>query len=145
MTRQDAAEAVFGGFDGLVSTVGVIVAALVAGHGGILLVKVAVGLAVASALSMAGGDWEAYGSRRRATVMGLATVVGCVLPILPFVVLHGAQASAGCVIVCLLVAAVISLMRARRVHLVRALLQTYGILAVAAGATVAVAVILGAA
>jgi VIT1/CCC1 family predicted Fe2+/Mn2+ transporter len=94
---------------------------------------------------MAGGDWEAYGSRRRATVMGLATLVGCVLPIMPFVFLSGAKASAGCVGVCLVVAAVISLIRARRVHPLRAALQTYGILAVAAGATVAVAVILGAA
>lgn len=87
MTRADAQEAIFGTFDGATSAVGVVGASVIAGSSRGLIVA-AVGLAVASMVGMGAGQWlsdaRSAGKMRRAVVMAAATLLGTVVPALPF-------------------------------------------------------------
>lgn len=102
------------------------------------------GLAVASAVSMAAGDYLAGKSIRLSLVMGLATLAGSLVPAVPVVVFPGA---AGVVIAALLVAGLgIGIAEVRshsgtgRPH---SYLSTFLVLAASSGLAVAVALLLG--
>jgi hypothetical protein len=85
--RSDRREAIFGSFDGMTSTLGVVAGLLAARATGPKILAGAIGIAVAATVGMAAGQYLSDGTRnlRRASVMGLATLVGSVLPALPFV------------------------------------------------------------
>lgn len=79
----------FGGFDGATSLVGVL-AGLIATHSTpSTILATSAGLAVASAVGMAFGDFLSGANRVEALVMGAATFVGSFLPALPIVLFAG--------------------------------------------------------
>lgn len=83
----DRKEAIFGSFDGMTSTLGV--AGLLATHATpSKILAAAIGIAVAATTGMSAGQYLSDGKRnlRKAVVMGVATLVGSVLPALPSVV-----------------------------------------------------------
>ena len=79
-------EAIFGSFDGMTSTLGV-VAGLLATHATApKIVAAAIGIAVAATVGMGAGQYLSDGARnvRNAVVMAAATLVGSVVPAVPF-------------------------------------------------------------
>jgi hypothetical protein len=92
MSRDDLRQAIFGGFDGLTSALGVITGLIVAGTDtGPRILAASLGLAVAATVGMGAGEYLSDESRstRRALVMGGATLAGCMLPALPFALGYG--------------------------------------------------------
>jgi VIT1/CCC1 family predicted Fe2+/Mn2+ transporter len=92
LTREDLQQAIFGSFDGLTSALGVITGLIVAGtHTGSRILAGALGLAVAATVGMGAGEYLSDESRnlRLALVMAAATLVGSILPALPFALGYG--------------------------------------------------------
>jgi len=144
VTRDDISQAIFGSFDGVVSVIGVMVALLARPTP--ILVEAAVGLAAASAVGMAAGEYlgDATRNLRRAAVMGIATVVGTMCPVVPFMLL--AKDTAIVVTVVLVAAMSLAIARARaQVTSRRAYVETFGVLLLAAGITGLVSWLTGAA
>lgn len=77
----------FGSFDGTVSVLGVIIGLAAASSGKI--VAAAIGLAAAAAISMGFGEFlgDNKSSILQAITMGIATLFGTLVPILPFIFL----------------------------------------------------------
>lgn len=85
MEKEETREVVFGTFDGATSAIGVVGAAVISGnYTG--LTTLLVGLAVAAAASMGAGEWlqDPGRSMRRALIMGLATLAGSLIPVIPY-------------------------------------------------------------
>lgn len=84
----DRSAALFGSWDGVLSCFGVLVA-LYAVSTADTIVRAGVGAAVAAAISMGTGEYEAdtRSSYRRAVIMGSCTGLGAFLPALPFLFL----------------------------------------------------------
>lgn len=92
MTREDLQQAIFGSFDGLTSALGVITGLIVAGTPtGSRILAGALGLAVAATVGMGAGEYLSDENRnlRLALVMAAATLVGSILPALPFALGYG--------------------------------------------------------
>lgn len=87
--RDATSEAIFGAADGMVSLIGLVAGAMVAHASPAALLTVAGGAAAAAMVSMAGGDWLAGKSIRLSAVMGGATLLGSLVPVLPVVFLPG--------------------------------------------------------
>ncbi len=140
MKPASLAPAVFGGFDGATSVVGVLLT--LTGHPGQIL-PTALGLAVAGGVGMAAGSWlsaDTDGGPREAVVIGAATAAGTLLPALPYLLLAGAAAMVCSGLLLVLLGAAITLVRAGDRSLVRAAAETYGVL-IAVSAAVAVAAV----
>lgn len=142
MSRDDVKQAVFGGFDGLASAIGMIAAVALTGAYSTLLVA-AVALAAGAAVSMAAGEWlsDADGSVHRALVMGGATLIGSVSPAIPFAFGHGIFAAAGCALVTVALGGAIAEIRPGGRG--RSWALTFGVLAAACGAAVAASFLAG--
>jgi VIT1/CCC1 family predicted Fe2+/Mn2+ transporter len=143
LTRDEISESIFGGFDGLTSALGVIVA--LAATGSLkTVVEASVALAVGAAASMGAGEWlsDKAASRRRAIVMGLATLCGSIAPAVPFYALTGALAWLCCAAVTLACGAWIAEVRPGGVLVSYA--QTFGVLVVAASLAVGASLVAGA-
>lgn len=140
--KLDVKDSVFGSFDGATSVLGVI-AALGTIHQHALLLA-AVGLAVSSGVGMAGGEWLADNGKSRvaAVTIGVATSVGTLIPVVPFVLLSGIVALIVGVLTVIALGAAISVARGNKG---RDWGQTFLILALASAASVVTAVLLGAA
>lgn len=122
------APAIFGGFDGATSVVGVLLT--LTGHPGQIL-PASLGLAVAGGVGMAAGSWlsaESDAGPAQAAVIGAATAVGTLLPALPYTVLAGGVAIVCSAVVLVLLGAVITLVRGSDRSLKRAAAETYGVL-----------------
>jgi hypothetical protein len=90
VTVQDCtSEAIFGAADGMVSLIGLVAGAMVAHASPAALLTMAGGAATAAMVSMAGGDWLAGKSVRLSAVMGGATLLGSLVPVLPIVLIPG--------------------------------------------------------
>lgn len=128
--RTWVAPAVFGAFDGLTSSLGVLLA--LAGHPHIVL-PAAVGVGSAEMVGMAAGQWQSDSKDGpgAAAVIGVATGTGCVLPAVPFAVLPSGAASLASAFLVLAVTAAIARLRADRGR-VRAAVESYAILAATA-------------
>ena len=138
--EEGTRQAIFGSFDGLTSALGVIAAAYLTGNTHIL-VATACGLAIASAVSMAGGEFLSETSKRngalnRAGIMAVATFIGSFLPAIPFLFFVKPVALMVACVLVLAAAAVIAQFRVPTQGVVRAYLQTYSILVVAAGLSI---------
>jgi VIT1/CCC1 family predicted Fe2+/Mn2+ transporter len=144
MTRDDVSQAIFGSFDGVVSVIGIMVALLARPTP--ILVDAAIGLAAASAVGMAAGEYlgDRERSLRKASVMGLATIVGTLCPVVPFMLLPREPAMVGSAVLVLVISFVIARSRAT-VAPGRAYLETFGVLFAAAGITALVSWLTGAA
>src|SRR5271166_4449225 len=85
--NTDIREAIFGSFDGMTSTLGV-VAGLLATHAPApKILAAAIGIAVAATVGMGAGQYLSDGNRNmhKAIVMAVATLIGSVLPAIPFI------------------------------------------------------------
>src|SRR5271167_1673984 len=87
LDQADAKEAIFGSFDGMTSTLGVVAGLLATKSSAPHIVAGAIGIAVAATVGMGAGQYLSDGQRnmRKAVVMAVATLVGSVLPAIPFV------------------------------------------------------------
>lgn len=130
----DKREEIFGSFDGMTSTLGVIAGLLATGASASKILAAAIGIAVAATIGMGAGQYLSDGQRnlRLAIVMGLATLVGSVLPAIPFI--FGVSSA------CILASIAITLAAAGVIGHYRGYLVTYSILAVVSVLTVALSV-----
>jgi VIT1/CCC1 family predicted Fe2+/Mn2+ transporter len=85
LSASDAREAIFGSFDGMTSTLGVVAGLLATRSSAPHIVVGAIGIAVAATIGMGAGQYLSDGQRnvRKAVVMALATMIGSVLPAIP--------------------------------------------------------------
>lgn len=128
--ESDATEAIFGSFDGMTSTLGVVAGLLATKASATHVVAAAIGIAVAATVGMGAGQYLSDGRRnlRKALVMALATLVGSVLPALPF--LFGTTAA------CVLASIVITLLASAVIGHYRGYFVTYTILVVVSALTI---------
>ena len=133
--------AVFGGFDGASSLLGVIVF-LLAAHPS-LIFPAALSGAVSSALSMGAGEWlsDSEHGLAASAVMAAATLCGALLPAVPFAFGSGPAAVAASAALCAGIGYAVARLRGNR-GLGLALTETFGLLAVILGVTAALAVLL---
>jgi hypothetical protein len=139
------APAIFGGFDGATSVIGVLLT--LTGHATQIL-PAAVGLAVAGGVGMAAGQWlsdDSDAGLREAAVIGAATAGGTILPALPYAWLHGTAAIDCSAAVLLTIGAVITAVRARDRSVSRAVAETYGVLLAVCAAVAVCTIATGAA
>jgi len=137
--------AVFGTFDGATSSFGVTFAMFVQHRQPVAFIAPILGLAIASAAGMGGG--EAASSDRssmlmRAVVMAGCSLFGVVVVALPFFFLEGVTAFVTSLALALGLGLAIAERRRRDLGRARAYALTFGVLAVAIGVTSAVAVLL---
>ena len=136
MKRDLARPAVFGGFDGTSSLLGVVIYLLFTHPA--LIFPAAVSGAASSAVSMGGGEWlsDSDNGFAASLVMGIATFAGAVLPAVPFAFGSGPAAVISSAAACLGIGVIVARLRpARRMGL--ALAETFGILAAVIAVTVA--------
>jgi VIT1/CCC1 family predicted Fe2+/Mn2+ transporter len=127
-------EAIFGSFDGMTSTLGVVAGLLATGAAAPKIVAGAIGIAVAATVGMGAGQYLSDDSRnlRLAIVMAVATLVGSVLPALPF--------AFGDSTACVLASIAITLAAGGVIGHYRGYLVTYSILVVVSVVTVGLSV-----
>jgi VIT1/CCC1 family predicted Fe2+/Mn2+ transporter len=137
--RSLTAQAVFGGFDGTSSLLGVIVY-LLATHPSLIFPAAASG-AVSSALSMGAGEWlsDSENGLAASVVMGAATLTGALLPAVPFAFGSGPAAITVSALLCAAIGYTVARLRTNR-GLGLALSETFGLLVVILGITAALAV-----
>ncbi len=115
MTDADTTQALFGATDGLTSTIAVILATLIAGtrHS---LIAGGFAIAVAASVGMAYAEWmsDHNASKRRALVMGAATLIASAAPVIPFLFLWRASGIAVSLGVCIALAVTIAMLRGAR-------------------------------
>lgn len=131
MTRRTwIAPAVFGAFDGLTSSLGVLLALASHPH---LVLPTAVGVGAAEMVGMAAGQWQSDSDDGlgASAVIGAATGAGCIAPAVPFALLPPVVAASVSAVLVLAVTAGIARLRADRGR-VRAAVESYSILAAVA-------------
>ncbi len=132
--HSDRREAIFGSFDGMTSTLGV-VAGLLATHATApKILSAAIGIAVAATVGMGAGQYLSDGERnlRKALVMAVATLIGAVLPAIPFI-FGDSQA-------CVLASIAITIAAAAVIGHYRGYVVTYAILIVVSLVTVGLSI-----
>jgi VIT1/CCC1 family predicted Fe2+/Mn2+ transporter len=136
--RSLASTAVFGGFDGTSSLLGVIVYLLVTHPA--LIFPAALSGAVSSALSMGAGEWlsDSENGFAASFVMGAATLTGALLPAVPFAFGSGPGPVAASAVLCAAIGCTVARLRGNR-GLGLALTETFGLLTVILGVTAALA------
>ena len=121
---------IFGAIDGMTCAIGVILS--LHHHAGLVFAG-AFGVAVAEFVGMGAGEWlsdeNPHGFTSSAAI-GAASAIGAVLPALPYLMTSGALAIAMSVTVLIVVCGLISVARAEQRGFGRAVLETYGVLAV---------------
>jgi VIT1/CCC1 family predicted Fe2+/Mn2+ transporter len=137
LSSSDAREAIFGSFDGMTSTLGVVAGLLATKATASHILAGAIGIAVAATIGMGAGQYLSDDQRniRKAVVMAVATLVGSVLPALPFVF--------GASLPCILASVAITLIASAVIGHYRGYVVTYAILlavsAITVGLSIAVA------
>ncbi len=128
--KSDTTEAIFGSFDGMTSTLGVVAGLLATKTSATHVVAAAIGIAVAATVGMGAGQYLSDGQRnlRKALVMAFATLVGSVLPAIPF--LFGTTKA------CILASIGITLLASAVIGHYRGYLVTYSILVVVSALTI---------
>lgn len=141
--KPDVSAATFGAFDGGTSALGVLAGLIVAGAPAHQVLVAVGGLAVASAIGMAAGDYLSTRQIRASTVMGGATLVGTVLPALPVVLLPGLAGVVLGAVVMLALGIGIAEVRSREDGRKRGYATTFVVLVAVSALTVAVSLLLG--
>lgn len=128
MTNDDLKQAVFGSGDGATTTLGIIGLTWFAGHSAAIAPAV-VGGAIASTVGMGGNEYlsDEDSSIHRAGVMALATLIGSLLPGVPFFIGHSSVALGASAAFALVLGAVITAVRARTTGWSRAVLEVYAV------------------
>jgi VIT1/CCC1 family predicted Fe2+/Mn2+ transporter len=134
LDASDAHEAIFGSFDGMTSTLGVVAGLLATNSSAKHIVAAAIGIAVAATVGMGAGQYLSDGQRnlRKAIVMALATLVGSVLPAIPF--------AFGTSLACVLASVAITVLAAGVIGHYRGYVVTYAILAIVSVVTVGLSI-----
>jgi VIT1/CCC1 family predicted Fe2+/Mn2+ transporter len=130
LNPSDTREAIFGSFDGMTSTLGVVAGLLATRSSAPHIVAGAIGIAVAATIGMGAGQYLSDDQRsiRKAVVMALATLIGSVLPAVPF--FFGASTA------CVVASFVITLLAGGVIGHYRGYVVTYTILIVVSILTV---------
>ena len=123
-------QATFGGADGLVLALGLVVS--LTGHPN-ALVHAAIGAGLAEFVGMSAGCYlsDAGGGYWAALANGGAALLACVIPAVPYIPAHGMAALLPSLALVAVVAGVISWLRPEKGLL--AMVQTFGVLVAAAG------------
>lgn len=119
--------AVFGMTDGLTCSLGVILSLT---HHASLILPTAVAVSSAECVGMAAGQWlsESDDGLGESLVIGLASGVAGLAPALPYAFLAGFWAIFTSVVILVGIAAAVTVVRIRDRGLIRALVETYGVL-----------------
>jgi len=136
---------VFGTFDGATSSFGVTFAMFAQHRQPVAFLAPILGLAIASAAGMGGGEAASSGRSNmvnRALVMGACTFFGVIVVALPYFFVQGPVALVTSLALALALGAAIAERRRRELGSLLAYGLTFGVLAVAIGVTSAVAVLL---
>jgi VIT1/CCC1 family predicted Fe2+/Mn2+ transporter len=112
VNRANAAATIFGLSDGCMSMLGVLLYLL---HDQGAIFPAALMGGISAAVSMAGGEWmsDSDNGLGAASIMGLATGAGAILPAVPFAFARGAAAISGTVAVCIVIGVTVGIMRSR--------------------------------
>jgi VIT1/CCC1 family predicted Fe2+/Mn2+ transporter len=131
----DLKEAIFGSFDGMTSTLGVVAGLLATHASASKIVAAAIGIAVAATVGMGAGQYLSDGARnlRNAIVMAVATLVGSAIPAVPF--LFGDSRA------CIAASIAVTAVAAAFIGHYRGYLVTYAILIVVSVLTVGLSVV----
>jgi VIT1/CCC1 family predicted Fe2+/Mn2+ transporter len=91
LDREELSAAIFGCFDGVVSIIGVVFALLLTHTYGPAIGTICLGGAISATVSMSAGEYESQSGAalhklRNAIAMGVATLVGSMVPVWPFFV-----------------------------------------------------------
>lgn len=134
MQAPDRREAIFGSFDGMTSTLGVVAGLLATSAAAPKILAGAIGIAVAATVGMGAGQYLSDGERnvRKAIVMAVATLIGSVLPAIPFIF--------GTSLACVLTSIAITIVAASVIGHYRGYVVTYAILLVVAVVTIGLSV-----
>ena len=142
---DNLSKAIFGGFDGIMSVLSIVAVGFVIGDTKHMLIY-AGGLAVSEMLSMGGGSLlsELVGVYRvrHALIIGLAALIGVLIPPLPFLFLPSYQAAIVSLCLTCAVAASIAQIRVKQLGVLSAYMQTFVIVFVVAVGTITVALLL---
>lgn len=146
MNKEERTEAIFGAYDGVVSVVGFIFALLVVHASAHTIAIGGLGGAIAAAISMGTGEIEKGDESWTARLpigftMFCASLIGSLVPVLPFFFLSKSAAlvAAGCG--CLVVATAIGFMKRKGAY---GFVSAYVSLLLASGLTLGVVSLLGA-
>jgi len=143
--RERIQAATFGTFDGATSSYGVTFAMFAQHQAPAAFVAPIVGLAIASAAGMGGGEaasGEGSDLGRRAVVMAVASLFGVIVVALPFFYLRGMAALLTSLALALALGVAIAQRRSTDLGRLKAYAVTFGVLAVAIGVTSAISVML---
>lgn len=134
ITLDDRKEAIFGSLDGMTSTLGVIAGLLALNSPSPKILAAAIGIAVAATVGMGAGQYLSDGKKnlREASVMAVATLIGCVLPALPFIF--------GATFACIVASVIITLLAALFIGHYRGYIITYSILLIVSVITVGLSI-----
>jgi VIT1/CCC1 family predicted Fe2+/Mn2+ transporter len=123
-----ADRAVFGSFDGMTVIIGILFS--VTGSSA-LIFTAALGVGVAEGIGMAAGEWlsDSDNGFGAASIMGLATIAGALLPAIPFLITSGALALGISFGIIALVGLGIVILRHKERGWLKAVWETYGVLA----------------
>jgi VIT1/CCC1 family predicted Fe2+/Mn2+ transporter len=135
LSPSDTREAIFGSFDGMTSTLGVVAGLLATKSNASHIVAGAIGIAVAATIGMGAGQYLSDDQRnlRKAIVMAVATLIGSVLPALPF--FFGKSTA------CVMTSLGITLLAAAIIGHFRGYLVTYSILVLVSALTVGLSIL----
>ncbi len=147
MSKHDLSVFVMGSFDGLTCGAGTIAASYLAGNVHVLIL-VALGLALAEAVAMAGGQYlseisSGVSTLKHAGIIGLSACLGVLLPALPFLLFVVPIALVACILMTVGMAMLIAQVRASSVGVARSYLQTFAILCAAGGLSVGITLLVG--
>ena len=134
LTATDLKAAIFGSFDGMTSTLGVVAGLLATHASASKIVAAAIGIAVAATVGMGAGQYLSDGERnlRNAIVMAVATLLGSVVPAVPFLFGDSGTCVAASIVATALAATIIGHYRGYRV--------TYSILVIVSVITVVLSI-----
>lgn len=132
LRSDDTREAIFGSFDGMTSTLGVVSGLLATRATRPHIVAGTIGIAVAATIGMGAGQYlsDPQHNLRKAAVMAAATLIGSLLPAVPFFF--------GTSLACVLASIAITLVAGAVIGHYRGYLVTYSILFVVSALTIAI-------
>jgi VIT1/CCC1 family predicted Fe2+/Mn2+ transporter len=131
---SDRREAIFGSFDGMTSTLGVVAGLLAIHATSPKILAAAIGIAVAATTGMGAGQYLSDGNRsaRKALVMAVATLIGSALPALPYIF--------GASLACIVASGAITIIAAGAIGYYRGYVVTYLTLLFVATVTVGLSI-----
>ena len=134
LSAGDRNTAIFGSFDGMTSTLGVVAGLLATRASAPKILAAAIGIAVAATIGMGAGQYLSDCNRdlRKAIVMACATLIGSVLPAVPFI--FGSSTA------CILASLAVTVLAAAFIGRYRGYVVTYSILIVVSVITVGLSV-----